>query len=60
LARFSLFGLVFSVWLGFFGFGFGSVFSIPGLKTETEPVGFFKILIGFFSRFGFFGYFFPV
>jgi hypothetical protein len=57
------------VWLGFFGllrffwffrFGFGSVFPVPGLKNQnrTELVGFFKILIGFFSRFGFFGYFF--
>jgi hypothetical protein len=30
-------------------------------KTETEPAGFFKKLIGligFFFRFGFFGYFF--
>jgi hypothetical protein len=50
---------------GFFRFGsvffrFGSVFPVPGLKNRnlTEPVGFFKILIGFFLRFGFFGYFF--
>jgi hypothetical protein len=33
-------------------------FQFQAYKTETEPVGFFKILIGFFSRFGFFGYFF--
>jgi hypothetical protein len=71
------FGSVFSVWLGFSGlaqfFGlarffsgffsvrFGSVFPVPDLKNRTEPVGFFKILIGvigFFSRFGFFGYLF--
>ena len=40
LTRFFRFGSVFfclgSVWFGFFGF------------SETEPVGFFKILIGFF------------
>jgi len=41
----------------------GSVFPVPGLKNQnrTEPVGFFKILIGligFFLWFGFFGYFF--
>ena len=49
------FGWVFSVF-----FRFGSVFPVPGLKNRnrTEPVGFFKILIGFFLRFGFFGYFF--
>jgi hypothetical protein len=57
-----------SFWLVFFRFGsvfsgFGSVrfFRFEAYKTETEPVGFFKILIGsigFFSRFGFFGYFF--
>jgi hypothetical protein len=60
-------------WLGFFSLArffsgfflvrFGSVFLVPGLKNQnrTEPVGFFKILIGligFFLRFGFFGYFF--
>jgi hypothetical protein len=72
---FFRFGSVFSVWLGFdsvwlgffsgfFSIRFGSVFPVPGLKNRnrTEPVGFFKILIGlidFFSRFGFFGYFFP-
>jgi len=49
-----------SVWLSFFRFGFGSVFLVPDLKNQNriEPVGFLKILIGFFSRFGFFGYFF--
>jgi hypothetical protein len=57
LAWFFRFGSIFS---GFFRFRFGSVFPVPGLKNRTEPVGFFKILIGFFSRFGFFGYFFPV
>jgi len=33
-----------------FLFGFGSVrfFRFQAYKTETEPVGFFKILIGFF------------
>jgi hypothetical protein len=40
-----------SIRFGFFGFR---------LKNRTEPVGFFKILIGFFSRFGFFSYFFLV
>ena len=65
---FLCFGSVFSVWLGFSGFfrffvGFGSVrfFRFFGYKTETEPAGFFKNLIGligFFFRFGFFGYFF--
>jgi hypothetical protein len=53
LARFFRFGSVF-----FCFFLFGSVFSVSSLKTETEPVVFFKILIGFFSRFGFSGYFF--
>ena len=60
--RFDSFWLVFfrfgSV---FFRFGFGSVFSFKAYKSETEPVGFFKILIGligFFSRFDFFSYFF--
>jgi len=41
----------FFVWVWFFRF--------QAYKTETEPVGFFKILIdliGFFSWFGFFGY----
>ena len=62
------FGSVFSVWRGFSGLarffvGFGSVrfFWFFGYKTETEPAGFFKNLIGligFFFRFGFFGYFF--
>ena len=45
------FGLVFSVWLVFFfQFGFGSVrfFQFQTCKTKIEPVGFFKILIGFF------------
>jgi len=53
------FGLVFSVWLEFFRiwlgffpvfFGLGSFwfFWFQAYKTKTEPVGFFKILIGFF------------
>jgi hypothetical protein len=54
------------VWLGYFRkkpvqpglaqFFSGSVrfFQFQAYKTETEPVGFFKILIGFFSQFGFF------
>jgi len=67
---FFWFGSVFSIWLCFFWIfsvrvRFGSVFLVTGLKNrnQTEPVGFFKILIsliGFFSRFGFFGYFFLV
>jgi hypothetical protein len=60
LARFWLsffgwlgFGLVFSVSLGFGSVfsglaRFGLVFQFQTYKTETEPVGFFKILIGFF------------
>jgi len=54
-------------WLGFGSvfFRFGLVFPVPGLKNQNriEPVGFFKILIGligFFLRFGFFGFFFLV
>jgi len=63
LALFSRF------WLSFFGLArlffwffvrFGSVrfFRFFAYKTETELAGFFKNLIGFFFRFGFFGYFF--
>jgi hypothetical protein len=60
LARFWLsffgwlgFGLVFSVSLGFGSVfsglaRFGLVFQFQTYKTETEPVGFFKNLIGFF------------
>ena len=58
LARFFRFG---SVFFRFFGFGSVRFFRIFGYKTETEPAGFFKNLIGligFFFRFGFFGYFF--
>ena len=40
------FGLVFSVWLGFFTDWF---FQFQTYKTEIEPVGFFKILISFFT-----------
>jgi hypothetical protein len=66
LARFFPVWLGFgSVWLGFLSVSvrFGSVFSVFVYKTETEPAGFFKNLIGligFFFRFSFFGYFFPV
>jgi hypothetical protein len=55
------FDLVFSVWLGFFSifFGFGSVwfFQFQAYKTKIKPVSYFKILICFFLRFGFFSYF---
>jgi hypothetical protein len=54
------FGLVFSVWLGFFLFGFGSVQFFQFQVCKTESIGFFKILIGFFSQFGFFSYFFLI
>jgi hypothetical protein len=63
---FSQFGSVFfslgSVQFGFFQFGFGSVqfFWFQAYKTETEPVGFFKILIGFFHGSVFSVIFFPV
>ena len=52
---------VFSVCLGFFS-GLGSVwfFQFQAYKIKTELVGFFKIFIGFFLRFGFFSYFFLV
>jgi hypothetical protein len=44
LARFfSGLNRFFSVWVRF-----GSFFWFQAYKTETEPVGFFKILIGFF------------
>ena len=64
LARFFRFGSVFfrfdSVFSGYF---FGSVwfFRFYKPKTDTEPVGFFKILmglIGFFFRLSFLDYFF--
>jgi len=50
LAWFFQFGSVFSVWIGFFRFGFDSVrfFRSQAYKIKTEPVGFFKILICFF------------
>jgi hypothetical protein len=58
------FGSVFPIWLGFFS-SFLSIsvrfFWFFVYKTETEPAGFLKKLIGFigfFFRFGFFGYFF--
>ena len=47
-------------WLGFFGLGSVWFFLFQAYKTETEPVGFFKILIGlisFFSQFDFFNFF---
>jgi hypothetical protein len=48
----------FLVWFGFFGLArFFSVwvrfFRFQGYKIETELVDFFKILISFFSQFGF-------
>ena len=48
------FGLAqfFPVWVRFGFFGFSLI-----KQNRTEPVGFLKILIGFFSRFGFFNYF---
>jgi hypothetical protein len=47
------------VWLGFFPrLGSVQVFWFQAYKIETEPVSFFKILIGFFSSFGFFSFFF--
>ena len=61
------FGSVFLVWLDFFWFGsvffwfffcLGSVQFFRFQTYKTEPIGFFKILIGFFSRFDFFNYFF--
>jgi len=47
LTRFFQFDSVFSIWLGFF--------FVLGLSNpnQIEPAGFFKILIGFFSWFGF-------
>ena len=42
LARFFL------VWLVFFGFGSVRFFWFQTYKTGTEPISFFKILIGFF------------
>jgi hypothetical protein len=41
------------VWISFFRFGFGSVrfFRFQAYKTETEPVGFFEILIGLIGFF---------
>jgi hypothetical protein len=51
------------VWFGFFGLapffsGLGSVRFFRFQTYKTEPVSFFKILICFFSRFGFFSYLF--
>ena len=53
-------GLVRFFWSGSFFFGLGSVrfFQFQIYKTETEAVNFFKILIGFFSRFGLFKFIF--
>jgi len=54
LARFwpGFFGLA-RFFSGFFSVRFGSVFPVPGLKNRnrTEPVGFFKILIGLIGFF---------
>jgi len=36
------------VWLVFFRSGFGRFFQFQAYKTETKPISFFKILIGFF------------
>ena len=74
LAWFFWFGSVFSglalffsglarFFFGFFDLSSVRFFWFRAYKTETEPAGFFKILIcliGFFSRFDFFGYFFSV
>jgi hypothetical protein len=61
LARFFKFG---PVWLEFFQFFFGLVrfFGFRLIETETEPVGFFKILISFFhgSVFSIFFLFFSI
>jgi hypothetical protein len=59
LARFFRFGSVLARFFFRFFVGFGSV-RFFCYKTETEPAGFFKKLIGFFFRFGFFSFFFPV
>jgi hypothetical protein len=48
LARFS------PVLARLFRFGFGLVWFFWFSAYKTEPAGFFKILIGFFIRFGFF------
>ena len=61
LARFSRFGSVFFPF--FVGFGSVRFFRFFGYKTETEPAGFFKNLIGlivFFSVRFFRLFFFPV
>jgi hypothetical protein len=54
LARFFRFDLVFS---GFFCLGSVRFFRFQTYKTETKPIDFFKILIGFFIV-GFFQLFF--
>jgi hypothetical protein len=63
LARF--FGLTrfFGLARFFSGLGLVRFFWFQTYKTETEPVGFLKILIGlidFFSQFDFFSYFFLI
>ena len=55
---FFWFGSVFPVWLGFFFWFFVGFCSVRFFVYKTEPAGFFKNLIGFFFRFGFFDYFF--
>ena len=53
------FDSVFLVWLGFFsGLGSVYVFWFQACKIETEPVSFFKILIGFFHGSVFSAFFF--
>jgi hypothetical protein len=62
LNQFFWFGSVFFQFGSvFFGLGLVRFFQFQAYKIETEPVGFFKILIGwigFFSRFRFFRLFF--
>jgi hypothetical protein len=48
LARFFWLDSVFLIWLSFFRFGFGLVRFFRFQAYKTEPVSFFKILIGFF------------
>jgi hypothetical protein len=57
-ARFFRFGSVF-FWF-FVGFGSVRFFQFFGYKTETEPAGFFKNLIGFFFGSVFLVIFFPI
>jgi hypothetical protein len=54
------FCLIFSglAWVFFVWVWFGSVFLISDLKNQNQTSQFFKILIDFFSWFGFLSYFF--